>query len=132
EGYSVRVVANGLEVVGEFTTHAPDLVLLDVMLPGLSGIDVCRQLRERSTVPIVMLTAKDSEVDIVMGLELGADDYVTKPYSSQELLARIRAVLRRHGETRYEPDGDVVVVGPVALNVDRHVVTVNNAETPMP
>ena len=101
------------------------------MLPGLSGTEVCRELRTRSAVPIIMLTAKDSEVDIVVGLELGADDYVTKPYSSRELLARIRAVLRRHTELGDEDPG-IVEVGPVRMDVERHSVSVRGAEIAMP
>jgi two-component system response regulator RegX3 len=106
-------------------------VLLDLMLPGLPGTEVCRELRNRSSVPIIMLTAKDSEVDIVVGLELGADDYVTKPYSSRELLARMRAVLRRRTETETVDDA-VLESGTVRMDVDRHTVSVNGVETPMP
>ena len=98
EGYSVAVAATGPEALAEFEKNGADLVLLDLMLPGIPGVEVCRQLRTRSAVPIIMLTAKDSEVDKVVGLEMGADDYVTKPYSSRELLARVRAVLRRHAD----------------------------------
>ncbi|MGB6020708.1 MAG: response regulator, partial [Ornithinimicrobium sp.] len=96
EGYDVAVAATGPDGIAEFDRGGADLVLLDLMLPGLSGVDVCRALRSRSSVPVIMLTAKDSEVDKVVGLEIGADDYVTKPYSARELLARIKAVLRRH------------------------------------
>lgn len=113
----------------------PDLVLLDLMLPNVPGTEVCRQLRARSTVPIIMLTAKDSEVDIVVGLELGADDYITKPYSTRELIARIRAVLRRQAEVSADEDADaetILHVGHVRLDVDRHVVTIDDVETPMP
>ena len=95
EGFDVAVVDNGLDAVAEFDRSGADLVLLDLMLPGQSGTEVCRQLRQRSDVPVIMLTARDAEIDKVVGLELGADDYVTKPYSSRELLARVRAVLRR-------------------------------------
>ena len=98
EGFEVEVVDNGVDAVAEFDRSGADLMLLDLMLPGLSGTEVCRQVRQRSSVPIIMLTAKDAEIDKVVGLELGADDYVTKPYSSRELVARIRAVLRRQGE----------------------------------
>ena len=98
EGFEVEVVDNGLDAITEFDRNGADLVLLDLQLPGLSGTEVCRQLRQRSSVPVIMLTAKDSEIDKVVGLELGADDYVTKPYSSRELVARVRAVLRRQGE----------------------------------
>ena len=98
EGFEVEVVDNGLDAITEFDRNGADLVLLDLQLPGLSGTEVCRQLRQRSSVPVIMLTAKDAEIDKVVGLELGADDYVTKPYSSRELVARVRAVLRRQGE----------------------------------
>ena len=92
EGYEVSVADNGHDALAEFDSAGADLVLLDLMLPGLSGVDVCRALRQRSNVPVIMLTAKDSEIDKVVGLELGADDYVTKPYSSRELLVRIKAI----------------------------------------
>ena len=131
EGYDVAVTVNGVEALEEFDRAGADLVLLDLMLPGLSGTEVCRQLRLRSTVPVIMLTAKDSEIDKVVGLELGADDYVTKPYSSRELLARIKAVLRRGGEP-----GDLLPptleAGPVRMDVDRHVVTVGGSSVPLP
>ena len=131
EGYDVAVTVNGVEALEEFDRAGADLVLLDLMLPGLSGTEVCRQLRLRSTVPVIMLTAKDSEIDKVVGLELGADDYVTKPYSSRELLARIKAVLRRGGEP-----GDLLPptleAGPVRMDVDRHVVTVAGSSVPLP
>jgi two-component system response regulator RegX3 len=106
-------------------------VLLDLMLPGLSGVDVCRALRHRSSVPVIMLTAKDSEIDKVVGLEIGADDYVTKPYSSRELLARIKAVLRR-GQEPEELMPATLESGPVRMDVERHVVTVNGTHTPLP
>jgi len=131
EGFEVHLAENGPAALESFDRHGADLVLLDLMLPGLSGTEVCRALRARSTVPVIMLTAKDSEVDKVVGLEIGADDYVTKPYSTRELLARIRAVLRRHGE----PDELVpatVEAGPVRMDVDRHVVSVDGAQVPMP
>jgi two-component system response regulator RegX3 len=131
EGYDVDVAETGPAALERFDRAGADLVLLDLMLPGLSGIDVCRALRQRSSVPVIMLTAKDSEVDKVVGLELGADDYVTKPYSARELVARIRAVLRRHGE----PDELVtatVEAGPVRLDVDRHVVSVSGEPVTMP
>jgi two-component system, OmpR family, response regulator RegX3 len=108
-------------------------VLLDLMLPGLSGTEVCRTLRARSSVPVIMLTARDSEIDKVVGLELGADDYVTKPFSSRELVARIRAVLRRRGgETAEESTVAALEAGPVRMDVDRHVVTVDGGTVPMP
>jgi two-component system response regulator RegX3 len=131
EGFEVALAETGPAALEEFDRRGADLVLLDLMLPGLSGTEVCRALRSRSTVPVIMLTAKDSEVDKVVGLELGADDYVTKPYSARELVARIRAVLRRHGE----PDELVtatIEAGPVRLDVDRHVVSVGGEPVSMP
>jgi two-component system response regulator RegX3 len=131
EGFEVALADTGPAALEEFDRRGADLVLLDLMLPGLSGTEVCRALRSRSTVPVIMLTAKDSEVDKVVGLELGADDYVTKPYSARELVARIRAVLRRHGE----PDELVtatIEAGPVRLDVDRHVVSVGGEAVSMP
>lgn len=131
EGYEAVVAATGPEGIDTFERGGADLVLLDVMLPGMSGVDVCRELRSRSSVPIIMLTAKDSEIDKVVGLEMGADDYVTKPYSGRELLARIKAVLRRRGEAE-AGEGDELVVGPVAMDVERHVVTVGGKGVAMP
>jgi two-component system response regulator RegX3 len=131
EGYDTEIAADGREALAAFDREAADLVLLDLMLPGLSGTEVCRELRTRSSVPIIMLTAKDSEVDIVVGLELGADDYVTKPYSTRELLARIRAVLRRRVEVD-DLDDAVLEVGPVRMDVDRHAVAVGGGEVAMP
>ena len=131
EGYEVEVAADGPTALSAFDRSGADLVLLDLMLPGIPGTEVCRQLRTRSAVPVIMLTAKDSEVDVVVGLELGADDYVTKPYSARELLARVRAVLRR----RAEPEDLVpsaVEVGPVRMDVDRHVVTVRGEAVRLP
>ena len=131
EGYEPTIAADGLAAIAEFDRSGTDLVLLDLMLPGLPGTEVCRELRTRSSVPIIMLTAKDSEIDIVVGLELGADDYVTKPYSTRELLARIRAILRR----RTEDDDDreaVLEAGSVRMDIERHTVTVAGGETPMP
>ncbi|MFN0284351.1 MAG: response regulator [Kineosporiaceae bacterium] len=131
EGYEVAVADDGPAALAEFDRHGADLVLLDLMLPGLPGTEVCRQLRSRSNVPVIMLTAKDSEIDKVVGLELGADDYVTKPYSSRELVARVRAVLRRGTE----PESLVpatIEAGPVRMDVERHVVSVNNASVAMP
>jgi len=133
EGFDVTVADSGLKAIEEFDRIGADLVLLDLMLPGLSGTEVCRQLRQRSDVPIIMLTAKDSEVDKVVGLELGADDYVTKPYSSRELVARIRAVLRRNsdlGDT--EPESGTLTVGPVRLDTERHVITINGNSVQFP
>ena len=133
EGFTPVVVDNGLDAVPAFEREDPDLVLLDVMLPGMSGMEVCKKIRASSSVPIIMLTAKDSEIDKVLGLELGADDYVTKPYSSRELMARIRAVLRRqssdHGD---EQDQKALAAGPVRREVERHVVTVDGEEVSMP
>ncbi|MER8027300.1 response regulator transcription factor [Glutamicibacter protophormiae] len=131
EGFEVRVADDGIVAVSEFERHGADLVLLDLMLPGQPGTEVIRQIRLNSQVPVIMLTAKDSEIDKVVGLELGADDYVTKPYSSRELLARIRAVLRRQGESE-ELVSNVVTAGPVRMDVERHIVSVNNSEVAMP
>ena len=131
EGYETTIAPDGLEAVAEFDRNSADLVLLDLMLPGLSGTEVCRELRTRSSVPIIMLTAKDSEVDIVVGLELGADDYVTKPYSTRELLARIRAVLRRRVETE-DDDTAILEAGTVRMDVERHAVSVGGREVAMP
>ena len=131
EGFEVEVAATGPAALEEFDRTGADLVLLDLMLPGLPGTEVCRTLRQRSSVPVIMLTAKDSEVDKVVGLELGADDYVTKPFSSRELLARIRAVLRRRGE----PDDlmpATLEVGPVRMDVERHVVSVGGQPIQLP
>jgi two-component system response regulator RegX3 len=132
EGYETAVAGDGRAALAEFDKGGADLVLLDLMLPGLSGTEVCRELRNRSSVPIIMLTAKDSEVDIVVGLELGADDYVTKPYSSRELLARIRAVLRRRTEVIDDAEDAVLEAGPVRMDVERHAVSVDGAEVAMP
>jgi two-component system response regulator RegX3 len=131
EGFEVDVVDNGLDAVTEFDRTGADLLLLDLMLPGQSGTEVCRQVRQRSSVPIIMLTAKDAEIDKVVGLELGADDYVTKPYSSRELVARIRAVLRRQGEPE-ELVSATVQAGPVRMDIERHVVSVNGEQVAMP
>jgi two-component system, OmpR family, response regulator RegX3 len=131
EGYEVAVAATGPDALAEFERTGADLVLLDLMLPGLPGTEVCRMLRTRSSVPVIMLTAKDSEVDKVVGLELGADDYVTKPFSSRELVARIRAVLRRHGEPEPQMAG-TLEAGPVRMDVDRHTVSVNGTATALP
>jgi two-component system response regulator RegX3 len=131
EGYEVEVAASGPDALATFERTGADLVLLDLMLPGLSGTEVCRELRTRSHVPIIMVTARDSEIDKVVGLELGADDYVTKPFSSRELVARIRAVLRRHAEPE-ELLLDVVEAGPVRMDVERHVVTVDSEPVQLP
>ncbi|MBX9244852.1 response regulator transcription factor [Actinotalea ferrariae] len=132
EGFDVSVAATGPEALDEFERGGADLVLLDLMLPGLSGIEVCRRLRQTSTVPVIMLTAKDSEIDKVVGLEIGADDYVTKPYSSRELLARIRAVLRRRTEAPEAADDDALEVGGVQLDPERHTVVVDGQPTAFP
>ncbi|MBX3098682.1 MAG: response regulator transcription factor [Salinibacterium sp.] len=131
EGYETTIAADGLAAIAEFDRNGADLVLLDLMLPGLPGTEVCRELRTRSSVPIIMLTAKDSEVDIVVGLELGADDYVTKPYSTRELLARIRAVLRRRVETD-DDDEAVLEAGSVRMDIERHSVSVDGTPVAMP
>ncbi|WP_372699908.1 response regulator transcription factor [Arthrobacter sp. JSM 101049] len=131
EGFEVQVADNGLDAIVEFDRSGADLVLLDLMLPGQSGTEVCRQLRQRSSVPVIMLTAKDSEIDKVVGLELGADDYVTKPYSARELVARVRAVLRRQGEPE-ELVAATVQAGPVRLDVERHTVTVHGEAVSFP
>ena len=132
EGFQTIVVDNGLDALPVFDREGADLVLLDVMLPGMSGMEVCRKLREVSSVPIIMLTAKDSELDKVLGLELGADDYVTKPYSARERSARIRAVLRRRSAETDSATESVLQGGPVRMDIDRHVVTVNGEEISMP
>jgi two-component system, OmpR family, response regulator RegX3 len=133
EGYDAVVAGTGPEALAEFDRAGADMVLLDLMLPGLSGTEVCRALRSRSNVPIIMLTAKDGEIDKVVGLELGADDYVTKPYSARELVARIRAVLRRRGEAAEAPSAEgVLEAGPVRMDVERHVVAVDNEQVSLP
>jgi two-component system response regulator RegX3 len=124
EGYQVSVADTGDGAIKAFDKEGADLVLLDLMLPGLSGTEVCRQLRTRSQVPIIMLTAKDSEVDKVVGLELGADDYVTKPYSKAELVARIKAVLRRGSVESTEKVETVISAGPVEIDIESHKVKV--------
>lgn len=131
EGFEVAVADTGDSALEEFDRAGADLVLLDLMLPGLPGTEVCRQLRQRSNVPVIMLTAKDSEVDKVVGLELGADDYVTKPFSSRELVARIRAVLRRGNEAA-ELSPAVLEAGPVRMDIERHVVTVGGEGVRLP
>ncbi len=131
EGYQVTTAKDGPGALEAFDRDNPDLILLDLMLPGLSGTEVCRQIRTRSSVPIIMLTAKDSEVDIVVGLEIGADDYVTKPYSSRELLARMRAVLRRKGDLD-ATDDDILTAGDVIMDVERHSITVRGDAVVLP
>ncbi len=132
EGFDVAVAATGPEAIEAFDKSGADLILLDLMLPGLSGTEVCRQIRTKSSVPIIMLTAKDSEIDKVVGLELGADDYVTKPYSSRELIARIRAVLRRGEIQDAGGDESTLEVGPVRMDTDRHIITVNGEQVAIP
>jgi two-component system response regulator RegX3 len=132
EGFSVVVADNGADAVRKFDQGGIDLVLLDLMLPEVSGTEVCRQIRAKSRVPIIMLTAKDSEVDKVVGLEIGADDYVTKPYSSRELIARIRAVLRRNSGEGMESEPGVMTVSGVRMDVDRHQVSVNGIAVSLP
>jgi two-component system response regulator RegX3 len=131
EGFEVAVATTGPEALDTFDRNGADLVLLDLMLPGLPGTEVCRSLRQRSKVPVIMLTAKDSEIDKVVGLELGADDYVTKPFSSRELVARIRAVLRRQGDVE-EIEQAVLAAGPVRMDVDRHIVAVRGLQVQLP
>ena len=135
EGFEVRVAGDGPTALAEFEAHDIDIVLLDLMLPGMSGTEVCKNIRLRSNVPVIMVTARDSEIDKVVGLEIGADDYVTKPYSSRELIARIRAVLRRGGEPEFEEEQleeDVLRGGRVVMDVERHVVTVDDEPVSMP
>jgi two-component system response regulator RegX3 len=132
EGFEVSVAASGPEAIAQFDKSGADLILLDLMLPGLSGTEVCRQIRTKSAVPIIMLTAKDSEIDKVVGLEIGADDYVTKPYSSRELIARIRAVLRRGELLDSADEGAIIEVGPVRMDTDRHVISVNGVQVSIP
>lgn len=132
EGFDVSIAETGPQAVELFASTNPDLILLDLMLPDLPGTEVCRQIRAISQVPIIMLTAKDSEVDVVVGLELGADDYVTKPYSTRELLARVRAVMRRRVEEGLPSSDDVLASGHIALDIDRHTLQVHGKLTPMP
>ncbi len=131
EGFSTAVAVTGPEALETYDSSGADIVLLDVMLPGMSGTEVCRTLRAKSNVPIIMVTARDTEIDKVLGLELGADDYLTKPYSARELVARIRAVLRRRSEPEPEPES-ALAAGPVAMDVERHVVTVAGQDVQMP
>ena len=133
EGFEATVVNDGSAALGTFDRVSPDIVLLDLMLPGMSGTEICKSLRSRSSVPVIMVTARDSEIDKVVGLELGADDYVTKPYSARELIARIRAVLRRGGDAA---DDDLAIgvleAGPVRMDVERHIVAVNGQQITLP
>ncbi len=133
EGFDVSVADSGTRAIEEFDRHGADLILLDLMLPGFSGTEVCRQIRSKSNVPIIMLTAKDAEIDKVVGLELGADDYVTKPYSTAELVARIKAVLRRVSDNDDGQSSDgTLTAGPVRMDVERHIVTVNGSTQSLP
>ncbi|GIG85462.1 response regulator transcription factor [Plantactinospora endophytica] len=132
EGFEVSAAATGTAALTEFDRTGADIVLLDLMLPEMSGTEVCRQLRQRSQVPIIMVTARDSEIDKVVGLEIGADDYVTKPYSPRELVARVRAVLRRRGNETIEPGTPTLTAGPVRMDIERHVVTVDGAPVQLP
>jgi two-component system, OmpR family, response regulator RegX3 len=131
EGFDVVLASDGAQGMAEFDKSNPDLVLLDWMLPEFSGIEVCKYIRTKSAVPVIMLTAKDSEVDKVVGLELGADDYVTKPFSTPELLARVRAVLRRGGEVEI-PNESVLESGPIRIDLDRHTISISGEEISMP
>ena len=133
ESYEVEVAVNGAEAIERFQTFNPDLILLDLMIPEVSGTEVCRVIRSTSQVPIIMLTAKDSEIDKGVGLELGADDYVTKPYSSRELLARMKAVMRRNsGDSAGLEEGALITAGSVRMDIDKHQVTVNSVAVTFP
>lgn len=137
EGFEVALAGDGQTALETFASQHIDIVLLDLMLPGMSGTEVCRQLRQTSSVPVIMVTARDSEIDKVVGLELGADDYVTKPYFARELIARIRAVLRRGGDNTPQTeeeadDGMVLREGRVMMDVERHIVAVDGQKVPMP
>jgi two-component system response regulator RegX3 len=132
EGFTVATAANGSEALAKFDRESFDLILLDLMIPEISGIEVCRAIRAKSTVPIIMLTAKDTEIDKVVGLELGADDYVTKPYSKSELVARIRAVLRRGQGEISESDAGVIAVANIRMDIDRHQVFVGGEPISLP
>ncbi len=135
EGFNVEVARDGAEALAAFDSVKPDIVLLDVMLPKVSGTDVCRELRKKSQVPIIMVSAKGAEIDTVVGLEVGADDYIVKPYRLHELVARIRAALRRSTLSTIDEQGSVlktVLVGDVSINPDQHVVTVRGNIVKMP
>ena len=133
EGFSVTIAETGTSALEIFEKQGADLILLDLMLPGMSGTEVCRTIRQKSNVPIIMVTAKADEVDKIVGLEIGADDYVTKPFSSRELVARIRAVLRRHVDVFEETvDTGVLTVGPVSMDIERHIVTVRGQKIALP
>jgi two-component system response regulator RegX3 len=132
EGYDVAVAATGTDAIKQFNANGADLILLDLMIPEVSGVEVCKTIRTTSQVPIIMLTAKDSEIDKVVGLELGADDYVTKPYSSRELIARIKAVLRRGSSEDVTPENGIHTVAGIRLDVGKHQVTVNGVLIALP
>jgi two-component system response regulator RegX3 len=133
EGFDVATAATGSDALDDLERDGADIVLLDLMLPGVSGTEVCRQIRQRTKIPVIMVTAKDSEVDKVVGLELGADDYVTKPFSTRELLARMRAVLRRSDVNDVlDSDEDVLTAGAVRMDVERHIVTVDDRQVQLP
>jgi two-component system response regulator RegX3 len=132
EGFQTVIAEDGLKAIDLFQAEHPDLILLDLMLPGLSGTEVCKKIRGVSMVPIIMLTAKDDEVDKVIGLELGADDYVTKPYSSRELVARIKAVLRRGTDLALTGEENVLQVANIKMDVDQHKVWLDGQLMPMP
>ena len=131
EGFEVTIAETGPDALVEFMRNGSDIILLDLMLPGLSGVEVCRTIRQTSTVPIIMVSAKDAEIDKVVGLELGADDYVTKPYSPRELIARIRAVLRRGGADFVDDESSLEAAG-IRMDVDRHLVTLRGKELVLP
>jgi two-component system response regulator RegX3 len=133
EGFQITVAENGREALEKFDEKGADLILLDLMIPEVSGTEVCRIIRTKSQVPIIMLTAKDAEIDKVVGLELGADDYVTKPYSSRELLARIKAILRRNTPgAEISADHGSLNLGPIKMDIDRHQVTIDSKVIPLP
>ena len=132
EGFETKICDNGRSALAETARQEFDLILLDLMIPEISGIEVCRTIRTTSQVPIIMLTAKDSEVDKVVGLELGADDYVTKPYSARELVARIKAVLRRRTSEESFTEAGILQAGPVRIDIDRHLVTINGISVTLP
>jgi two-component system response regulator RegX3 len=132
EGYETIVSENGKHAIETFDKGNVDLILLDLMIPIISGVEVCRTIRTKSQVPIIMLTAKDSEIDKVVGLELGADDYVTKPYSSRELIARIKAVLRRGSNEDIAPENGILTAAGIRLDVGKHQVTVNGTLISLP
>ena len=132
EGFTIETARDGREALEKFAKTNPDLILLDLMLPEVSGTEVCRQIRAKSQVPIIMLTAKDTEVDKVVGLELGADDYVVKPYSKAELVARIKAVLRRNNADAFVNQGGSISAGPVVIDVERHQVSINGESIALP